>query len=288
MGYRYVFSTMFISIGLFFSGCMDDNNPKDVSIYFVEALSEADLYSAKRLSNEVIKKKIDHLYNVCSDYEISIVTNSTMEIFNVFKKDRKFSITINKELRGILSQNFKNNLNKKYGSVSKMTHPQKVAEIASVLEPVAEKIFEKYFIPDVDYGISILDIDDLIEKVFMKVYWQMVIYHLKGEQLYKLVQSLSSMYIINSAFDTPIECINRYTLFDKSINDIGVLNIQKKKYGSLYTGGFKEETVVNLEVVKQDKKVVKMPISVEQIRQDWRVTKSDFVVMDNRTKKDRY
>lgn len=290
MGYklRYSLHTILLSMVLLFNGCMDSNNPQDVSIYFVEALSEADLYNAKRLSNEVVKKKLDHLYNICSDYEIDIVTSSTLEIFNTLNRDKKFSISINKEMRAILNQEFQDKLHKEYGGLAKMTHQQKEEEIASVLEPVAQKVFGKYFREDIDYGISILDMDDLIEKVFMKAYWQKVIYGLEGSKLHALIQNLSSMYIINSAFDTPIECINKYTLFDKSIHDIGVLNIQQQKYGSLYTGGYKEETVVNLEVVKQDNKVVKMPISVEQIRQDWKVTKSDFVVLDNRTKKERY
>jgi len=263
---KRLFLGSFISISILLSGC-GSNTPKDVAIDFATTLSDADIESINEIASTDMMKEINKLKEQCNTPYIDKLREESARVFNIInheKMNKKYQVEmekINEEFRKNSLESKKEmqeELIKKYGALNKV--PKEVLIEKSL--PLVKDYIKKM--------IGIMDIKMEEPKKVREILSRFMTQNMmKSDKLSRLMfqdilfESIVREYVKKHPKKITSKCVEKYTDFG-SIDSVNFIEEKQKS---------PDKVDVRLEIIHQDGKSKKVLIGVEQIKEEWKVSR---------------
>jgi len=270
MKVRLVMGTVIITTSMMLSGCGSDK-PEDVAEKFVSALSSADIDEAKEVSSEETQKKIDRLVGACNGLYYKQLADEVAKAYNIMNNDKSSGLDIGKKMNDPDikkdMEEMMESLTEKYGDLKKLPR-EKQKELQ---EEMMEKFTTKHIEPMIGDIFDTLKIEvdhpDEVKDILTKF--------IMAESMGKRNRYTSKRNAINDIIRdgnfenldnvTP-ECVAENTQYD-FVDSINFIEVDGKSADSAR---------VRLELIDKNDKSTKVSVSVEKIKDEWKVSDLPF------------
>jgi len=263
---KKIFLGSLVTINLLFIGC-GSNTPKDVAIDFATALSDADIESINEMASSDMIKELDELREECNAPYIDKLREESARVFNLInhaKVDKKYQEKMKK-----IDEEFRKNsleskkemqeeLIKKYGALNRVPQDVLIEKSLPLLENYVEKMIE------------IVDIEMEEPKKIREILSRFITRNMmQSDKLSRhmfqdiLFENIVRKYVKKHPQKITPKCVEKHTDFG-SIDSVNFIEERQKS---------PDKVDVRLEIIHEDGKSKKVLISVEQIKEEWKVSR---------------
>jgi len=261
------YGAILIALGLL-TGC-GNNSAEETAIDFAEAISSANLDSAREVSTDSVHKKIKRLEKICLQKEVNELANIAIPILNTLDQNvrsGKYDDELNevkeefKKDTDTLKQTFMHNIQEKYGSMEQVPKDERekitkesLVAFAKISMPLVEKEFELFKIKTKR--------EDEVKKIaaqFMLEGRTRVTYNNRNH-----VKEIVREILLKQNIKPSQQCIDAYSDYG-IIDDINFIELKQKS---------PDKAIVRLELIREDKKSKKVSVDVEKIQEEWKVSR---------------